>query len=270
MTNKGMFTKEACVIGTSTKGEKRKLNGQSTTEELKPKEVKAAVKGNKVPLKAELITKLKALEKEYEALCNENKSLKAERVTNIQTIERLEKKISEMEEQAKKNDFIEDVANDAEDLDLSFGPRFCNMCDHEAEDGYQLDAHHWTEHEDDDQSTYIFHCVQCEKKFKMLKDLMTHKKKKHQENVSICWNFSNGVCPFGDLCWFKHEITSNENKRESEIKSTKCTICDKTLRDKKDFMMHRKNEHEENLEKCKLFQKGNCTYNEKCCFSHKN
>ena len=119
-------------------------------------------------------------------------------------------------------------------------------------------------------STYIFHCVQCEKKFKMLKDLMTHKKKKHKQNVSICWNFSNGVCPFEDLCWFKHEITSNESKRESDIKSTKCTICVKTLRDKKDFMMHRKNEHEENLEKCKLFQKGNCTYNEKCCFSHKN
>ena len=61
----------------------------------------------------------------------------------------------------------------------------------------------------------------------MLKDLMTHKKKKHIENVSICWNFSNGVCPFEDLCWFKHEITSNENKRESDIKSTKCTICGK-------------------------------------------
>ena len=55
-----------------------------------------------------------------------------------------------MEEQAKKNDLIEDVANNAEDLDLSFGPRFCNMCDQEAEDGYQLDAHIWTEHEDDD------------------------------------------------------------------------------------------------------------------------
>ena len=100
-----------------------------------------------------------------------------------------------MEEQAKKNDLVEDVANNAEDQDLSFGPRFCNMCDQEAEDGYQLDAHIWTEHEDDDQSTYIFHCVQCDKKCKMLKDLMTHKKKKHLENVSICWNFSNGVCP---------------------------------------------------------------------------
>ena len=52
--------------------------------------------------------------------------------------------MTEMGEQAKKND-------NAEELDLSFGPRFCNICDHEAEDGYQLDVHHWTEHEDDDQ-----------------------------------------------------------------------------------------------------------------------
>ena len=68
-------------------------------------------------------------------------------------------------------------------------------------------------------STYILHCVQCDKKFKMMKDLMIHKKKKHLENVSICWNFSNGVCPFEDLCWFKHEITSNENKKKVRHKS---------------------------------------------------
>ena len=269
MTKKGLLTKEASVIGSSSKGEKRKLTGLTTTEEIKPIEVKAVVKGNKAPLKAELITKLKALEKEYEALDKENKSLKEEKVKNIQTIERLEKKITDMEEQAKKKD-IEDVANNAEDLDLSFGPRFCQMCDHEAEDGYQLDAHSWSEHEDEDLSTYQFHCGQCDKKFKMLKDLMTHKKKKHTENISICWNFLNGVCPFGDLCWFKHEINSSENKTESNIKSTKCNICDKTLRDKKDFMMHRKKEHDEKLEMCKLFQKGNCSYKENCWFSHKN
>ena len=136
MKNKGLLTKEECVIGTSTYGEKRKLAGLSTTEEINPKEVKTVVKGNKAPLKAELIIKLKALEKEYEALCNENKSLKAERVNNIQTIERLQKKITEMEEQAKKNDVIEDIANNAEELDLSGGPRICNICDHDAEDGY--------------------------------------------------------------------------------------------------------------------------------------
>ena len=83
MTNKSFLTKEACVIGISTKGEKRKHTGQSTTEEIKSKEVKAVVKSNKAPLKAELITKLKTLEKEYEALDKENKYLKAQRVNNI-------------------------------------------------------------------------------------------------------------------------------------------------------------------------------------------
>ena len=42
-------------------------------------------------------------------MANENKSLKAESVDTIQTIERLQKKITEMEEQATKNDLIEDT-----------------------------------------------------------------------------------------------------------------------------------------------------------------
>ena len=41
-----------------------------------------------------------------------------------------------MEEQAKKNDVIENFANNAEELDLSVELRFCNICDHDAEDGY--------------------------------------------------------------------------------------------------------------------------------------
>ena len=40
---------------------------------------------------------------------------------------------------------------------------------------------------------------------------MTHKKMKHIENVSLCWHFSNGECPFGDeTCWFKHEINKQK------------------------------------------------------------
>ena len=58
MTNKDLLTKEA-----STKGEKRKLTGLTTTKEMKHIEVKAVVKSNKAPLKAELITKVKALER---------------------------------------------------------------------------------------------------------------------------------------------------------------------------------------------------------------
>ena len=75
--------------------------------------------------------KLSALEKEHEALKIENEKLKT--------------KIIELEEQAKQSNLREDPV----DLDLSFGPRYCKICGHESEDGYQLDAHIWSEHEDD-------------------------------------------------------------------------------------------------------------------------
>ena len=56
------------------------------------------MKANKASLKAELILKLEALEKEYEVLAEENKALKSKRVKNIQTMDKLQKKIIEMEE----------------------------------------------------------------------------------------------------------------------------------------------------------------------------
>ena len=123
-----------------------------------------------------------------------------------------------MEDLSKKNDIVEVHEKGIEDLDLSFGPRFCDKCDHEAEDGYQLDAHHWSEHDEENKGLYLFHCQHCDERFKILKDLMIHKKMKHVENVDICWHFLNGVCSWGKLCWFRHELNSNENKRDSEIK----------------------------------------------------
>ena len=88
--------------------------------------------------------------------------------------------------------------------------------------------------------------------------------------LDICWHFLNGACPFGEYCWFKHENASKERKKESKVQTIKCNICGKTLQDKNSFMIHKRKKHEENIETCKLFQKGNCTYHEKCWFSHKN
>ena len=79
----------------SSKGEKRKLSGQTTGEETKVMEVK-----RKAPLKADLIVKFKALEKESDELEKENDILKLEKVGNIKTIEKLKKKVAEMEELA--------------------------------------------------------------------------------------------------------------------------------------------------------------------------
>ena len=84
---------------------------------------------------------------------------------------------------------------------------------------------------------------------------MTHKKRKHIENVSLCWYFLNGACLFGDEnCWFKHEIN-----QETELKSFKCNICGTILKSKNEFMAHRKTFHKENIKICNLFKKGKCT-----------
>ena len=48
-------------------GEKRKLSGQTTSQETKPVGSNTE-KPKRAPLKAELITQLKNLQKEYEAL----------------------------------------------------------------------------------------------------------------------------------------------------------------------------------------------------------
>ena len=98
---------------------------------------------------------------------------------------------------------------------------------------------------------------------------MTHKKKEHIENVSICWNFSDGSCPFeDDSCWFKHVTEPNEKNSESGQKSIKCNMCGKIINNRNNFMRHRKDDHEEMLQMCKLFENGNCTYKDKCLFSH--
>ena len=110
MSNKGMHRKETNVNATS-KGEKRKLSGESTVEETQVKEVES----KKAALKAELIVKLKALKNKYEELEQENNILKIEKENDIKTIEKLQKRVSEMEE-------LEVYEKDTEELDLSFGP----------------------------------------------------------------------------------------------------------------------------------------------------
>ena len=254
MVNKGLLTKEVSGVTVTSKGEKRKINGQTTAEEIKPLELKA-VKANKAPLKAELIVRLKTLEKEYEALAEENKALKSEKVKHIQTIDELQKKVTEIEEKAEKNTTVELVENEAEDLDLSFGPRYCKKCDHEAEDGYQLDAHLWSEHEEDEEGA-IF-CKFCNEKFANIPNMMIHKKIKHKEKINYCQNFNSNGCPYEDRkCWFLHTKTSE---------AFKCNICDQTFLEKSQFMKHRKSEHPEMVKTCK---NNECIYKNECWFIH--
>ena len=196
------------------------------------------------------------MEKEYEAL-------KVEHSKNLKTIQELETKVASLEQETKMKHF----ESEADDLDMSFGPRYCKKCGYEAEDEYQLDGHVWSEHEDSDITS--LKCQHCDRNFSTLKDLMIHKKMKHIENVSLCWHFSNGACLFSDeTCWVKHEI-NKENYIQTELKSIKCSICGKVTKSRNEFMTHRKTNHEEIIKICNLFKKGQCTYHEKCWFGHR-
>ena len=164
ITVDGLTKKSSELKSDSSKGEKRKLLDQNTAQDTLGSNTK---KTKKAPLKAELIVKLKNLEKEYEAL-------KLENLNNLKTIQELENKLASVEDQVKNN--LESGKNqEADELDMSFGPRYCKKCGFEAEDGYQLDGHLWSEHEDNE--IISIQCQHCDQNFSTMKDLMIHKKK---------------------------------------------------------------------------------------------
>ena len=151
---------------------------------------------------------------------------------------------------------------ESEDLDMSAGPQYCNKCDYHAEDGYDLDGHFWSEHDDDDEYDSKS-CNFCDKKSPALKDLMIHKKQKHIEKVSFCWNFPTNTCIHGDeKCWFVHE-PEPEPKAFDDFD---CNLCDKEFKLQSEFLKHRKMNHEDKVPACKNFKAGNCVFGNE----HKN
>ena len=130
------------------------------------------------------------------------------------------------------------------------------MCDYEAEDKYDLDAHTWTDHEEKEEET--IGCNSCDKAFPSLHHLMHHKKKKHSDKVRSYWKFAEGCCPFGEeKCWFLHNNISNDFE---------CSICDKTFNTHKHLMKHRKSEHVNTIEKCR--NDGACLFKNYFWYKH--
>ena len=215
----------------------------------------------KVPLKAELIAQLKDLQDSF-------KQLEADNSKNLDTIRFLQNKIAVLEKEkcdlktqtdTKSLELSLHLDNElsSEDLDSSQGVRFCNRCDFEAEDRYDLDGHIWTEHEEDEDGT-IF-CKFCDEKFANIPNLMNHKKIKHGEKIDYCKNFNKDGCPFEDRkCWFLH--TKNNE-------TFKCNICEQTFSEKSEFMKHRKDLHPEMVKICRNTQ---CFYENECWFRHEN
>ena len=178
-----------------------------------------------------------------------------------------------------------DVNSDGmEDMDVSSssqGVRYCVICDYEAEDMYDLEAHTWSEHEevsivDHTRRTFkviekveepsvhqnVLSCEFCESNFESLGDLMKHKKDQHTEKVNICWNYVSSNCEFGDdRCWFLH---TNETKEKFN-----CTLCGKTFRVQAKLLEHRRKFHINSVKTCKNLSSGTCKYGKlRCWFIH--
>ena len=67
---------------------------------------------------------------------------------------------------------------------------------------------------------------------------MMHKTIEHIEQISICWDFTAGYCPFGDeKCWFRHTVFPSTEVR--------CKICDDKFLTKSDYQKHKKQKHPE-------------------------
>ena len=159
------------------------------------------------------------------------------------------------------------------DLNMSEGPRYCNICDYEAEDGYQLDAHVWSDHDDDveedlpENNQHIIGCNICEEKFENMRDLMKHKKKEHSDRVAMCWKFASGNCIYGDTdCWFQHYQTEGDTEP-----AVNCNLCEKDFRCKTDLLRHRKTQHRQQVPRCRHEKNGNCIFGRRYCwFIHEN
>ena len=91
---------------------------------------------------------------------------------------------------------------------------------------------------------------------------LVHRKNDHIEKVNICYYFLQGVCDFGEDCWYNHR------KEDLELK-IKCNLCDNTFKCKPDLMLHRKEQHSENVKQCRNEPNENCKFGKaKCWFIH--
>ena len=258
---------------------------------------------NKEPLKKDLIIQLANLQENYENLEDkfkkiekENKNLHIENKENTEKIKCMQRQIENYKKDkptitkqtqtergielkctecnfealtntelswhmGEVHGWSEDQRND--EIDMEAGPRYCGKCNFEAANGYELDGHIWSEHDENDCEPFT--CQICDKTFPLLKDLMRHKKNDHKEKVSLCWNFANGSCIYGEKnCWYNH------NESASAQTHTKCSICGETFTSIGFFKRHMKSEHTEKVKECNKYKEGCCSYLDNCWFIHEN
>ena len=164
---------------------KRKIDSKMPETVKKSTKVEGSELKKKPLTKAELMVKFKALEegnvKHLETITKLENSIEERTETNEKLIKENEKHldtITKLESCIKlqRKELPDEQKQD--ELDMSEGPRYCDKCDYQAEDGYDLDAHSWSEHEEDASEiaghttkckAKALECIFCDKKFQTLK-----------------------------------------------------------------------------------------------------
>ena len=209
----------------------------------------------KAPLKSEISQQLKLLQEKFNALEDENKQ-------NVETIKNLELKLKGMEEKRPLKDgkmtIKHSVPVQTEEILL------CHKCDYVAEDIIELDGHTYSDHAPEE----YLHCRFCENAFDSLRELMLHRKKHHLNRVNVCWDYSNGVCTYGESdCWFKHSTAVETASRG--LTRSNCNICDETFTSRSELMYHNKRKHTKQVPLCNKNINGTCWFgNNNCWFIH--
>ena len=207
-----------------TRVEKRKNNITETKMEPPRKALK----------KNEVIAQYKSLQEKFQILQEQNRVLLENEKKNIESISLLEETVNILEEKVnapKKEKSIVTVSVQTEIIR-------CEECEYPADDMHDLVDHMHGSHPLESYQDGMT-CNHRGEELQTKSDLMMHIQKEHSEKVKVCDYFIEGMCTFGDLCWFSHD----ESKL---LKEFKCIICDCNFGSKSLLMKHRKKNTEGN------------------------
>ena len=144
----------------------------------------------------------------------------------------------------------------------------CEQCDESFVTQHDLVEHIVKKHKAEaDVSNESIPCNFCENIFQGKKEFMKHKKLKHDDKVSKCWNHSTGTCSYGDIeCWFIHTDTDQVSAPEFN-----CKLCNVDFFYKFEYQQHRRFTHPNMILPCKnISNGGTCSYGNRCWFNHDN
>ena len=237
----------------------------------------------KQPTKVDLLQELKDMKRL-------NNTLELDNTKNLEVIKILQEKVLLLETKTKTSlseTGVKELQNKGTQTELD-RPIFCYECDFPAEDYHDLGEHMMEFHAftcktcddyfeskedlDEHESKHAVNidmsrlsCNFCENTFGTIRDLMSHKKLEHSDKVSICRDFTNGACHFGDEnCWFNHSKTEGTT-------TYKCRSCDNEFVSHADCLKHRKQEHSLLVPSCRNEAKGACKFGSiTCWFRHKD